>query len=67
MLAPGAVSLGVIGLSTFATLDQVDVSVTNVGLDVGARRVITEQVGQLMVAQPLDIVTDNDPGKVANS
>jgi len=58
---------GVIGLSTFATLDQVDVLVTNVGLDAEARRIITEQVGQLIVAQPLDIETDNEPGKVTSA
>jgi DeoR/GlpR family transcriptional regulator of sugar metabolism len=58
---------GVIGLSTFATLDQVDVLVTNAGLDGEARRIITEQVGQLIVAQPLDIETDNKPRKVTSS
>jgi DeoR/GlpR family transcriptional regulator of sugar metabolism len=58
---------GVIGLSTFATLDQVDVLVTNVGLDAETRRILTEQVGQLIVAQPLDIDTDNEPGKVTSA
>jgi hypothetical protein len=65
--APGAVSLGVIGLSTFVTLDQVAVSVNNAGLDGEARRVITRQLGQLIVAQPLDIEKDNQSGKVASS
>lgn len=45
---------GVIGLSTFANLDQVDVLVTDTGLDAEARRVLTEQVGQLIVAEPLN-------------
>ncbi len=45
---------GVIGLSTFATLDQVDVLVTDAGLDPLARRMIGEQVGELIVAEPLD-------------
>jgi hypothetical protein len=49
------------------TLDQVDVLVTNAGLDGEARGIITEQVGQLIVAQPLDIEADNRPGKVASS
>jgi len=52
---------GVIGLSTFATLDQVDVLVTNAGLDAEARRIISEQVGQLIVAQPLGSRTDDEP------
>ena len=58
---------GVIGLSTFATLDQVDVLVTTAGLDAEARGIISEQVGQLIVAQPLDIDTGNNPGKVTSS
>jgi len=58
---------GVIGLWTFATLNQVDVLVTNAGLDAEARRIITEQVGQLIVAQPLDIEADNTPRKVTSS
>ena len=57
----------VVGLSTFATLDQVDVLVTDAGLDAEARRIITEQVGQLIVAQPLDLETDNEPGKVTSA
>jgi DeoR/GlpR family transcriptional regulator of sugar metabolism len=52
---------GVIGLSTFATLGQVDVLVTNAGLDAEARRMIGEQVGQLIVAEPLDPDPDPDP------
>ena len=58
---------GVIGLSTFATLDQVDVLVTDAGLDTEARRVVSEQVGQLIVAQPLDGGAANQPGKVNTS
>ena len=58
---------GVIGLSTFATLDQVDVLVTNAGLDAEARRLVSEQVGQLIVAQPFDGEADNKPRKVKNS
>lgn len=58
---------GVIGLSTFATLGQVDVLVTNAGLDGEARRMIGEQVGQLIVAQPLDLESDNKPRKVTSS
>lgn len=57
----------VIGLSTFATLDQVDALVTNAGLDAEARRMIGEQVGQLIVTQPLGGDTDNTAGKVQSS
>ncbi|HEY5153439.1 MAG TPA: DeoR/GlpR family DNA-binding transcription regulator [Acidimicrobiales bacterium] len=56
-----------IGLSTFATLDQVDVLVTNAGLDVEARRIISEHVGKLMVAQPHHLEADNKTRKVTSS
>ena len=45
---------GVVGLSTFATLDQVDVLVTDTGLAAEARRIVSEQVGELITAGPLD-------------
>lgn len=45
---------GVIGLSTFATLDQVDVLVTDAGLDAEARRILRERVGYLIAAGPPD-------------
>ena len=54
----------VIGLSTFATLDQVDVLVTNAGLDADARRIVSEQVGQLIVAPPFGDAEDDKPGEV---
>ncbi len=57
----------VIGLSTFATLDQVDVLVTNAGLDPEARRLVSDQVGQLIVAPPFGDAEDNTNGKVQNS
>lgn len=41
---------GIIGLSTIATLDQVDVLVTDAELDPEARRAVSQQVGQLVVA-----------------
>ena len=50
---------GIIGLSTIATLDQVDMLVTDDELDSEARRMLSEQVGQLIVAQPFD---DKDDG-----
>jgi len=50
---------GVIGLSTIAALDQVDVLVTDAELDAEARRVVREQVGRLIVAQAFD--DDLDP------
>ena len=50
---------GIIGLSTIATLDQVDILVVDAELDSEARRTLSEQVGQLILAQPLD---DKDDG-----
>lgn len=41
---------GLVGLSQIATLDQVDVLVTDADLDPPARRAVAEQVGQLVVA-----------------
>ena len=57
----------VIGLSTFATLDRVDVLVTNPGLDAEARRIVSEQVGQLIVAPPFGDAEDDKPGEVQSS
>ena len=48
------------------TLDQVDVLVTNAGLAAEARRIISEHVGQLIVAQPLGYDADNKPRKVTS-
>lgn len=42
---------GVVGLSSIASLDQVDVLVTDAELDVDARRLVSDKVGQLIVAQ----------------
>jgi DeoR/GlpR family transcriptional regulator of sugar metabolism len=52
---------GIIGLSTIATLDQVDVLVTDADLDDVARRMVSEQVGQLIVAAPFDAEGDSVP------
>jgi DeoR/GlpR family transcriptional regulator of sugar metabolism len=41
---------GVIGLCTIATLDEVDVLVTDADLSPEARRTVSQQVGQLVVA-----------------
>jgi len=41
---------GIVGLSTIATLDQVDVLVTDADLDPTARRTVSQQVGQLLIA-----------------
>ena len=57
---------GVIGLSKIATLDQVDVLVTDAELDTEARRMVSEQVGQLIVAQPFDDEEDNGPRTAAS-
>lgn len=45
---------GVIGLCTIATLDQVDVLVTDAELDPEARRAVSQQVGQLVIAARSD-------------
>ncbi|RPE28554.1 DeoR/GlpR family DNA-binding transcription regulator [Kitasatospora cineracea] len=42
---------GVVGLSAFAALDELDCFVTDSGLDAPARTVLGEQVGQLVVAE----------------
>jgi len=58
---------GIIGLSTIATLDQVDVLVTDAELDELAQRAVSEQVGQLIVAQPLVGEEDSGPRTVKSS
>jgi DeoR/GlpR family transcriptional regulator of sugar metabolism len=58
---------GIIGLSTIATLDQVDVLVTDSELDCEARRIVSEQVGQLIEAQPFVGEADQRPRKVKSS
>ena len=57
---------GVIGLSRIATLAQVDVLVTDAELDSSARRMVAEQVGRLIVAQPFDDEQDNETRTAAN-
>ena len=58
---------GIIGLSTIATLDQVDVLVTDAELDELAQRAVSEQVGQLILAQPLVGEEDSGPRTVKSS
>ncbi len=58
---------GVIGLSTIATLGQVDVLVTDAELDAVARRAVSEQVGQLIVAEPHDDDQENRPRTLQSS
>jgi DeoR/GlpR family transcriptional regulator of sugar metabolism len=58
---------GIIGLSTIAGLDQVDVLVTDAELDATARRVVSEQVGQLIVAEPVEDEDDSGPRTVESS
>lgn len=43
---------GVVGLSTIATLDDVDVLVTDDGLDADSRQIVAGHVGRLVVADP---------------
>jgi DeoR/GlpR family transcriptional regulator of sugar metabolism len=42
---------GVVGLSSYARLDEVDVLVTDSGLDEGARTVLDETVGELILTE----------------
>jgi DeoR/GlpR family transcriptional regulator of sugar metabolism len=58
---------GIIGLSTIATLDQVDVLVTDAELDTNARRAVSEQVGQLIVAQAFEGEQDSGRRSVKSS
>ncbi len=43
---------GVVGLGTFGRLEDVDVLITDPGLSQGARRALTEHVGQLIIVDP---------------
>ena len=43
---------GVIGISSFARLDQADVLVSDIGLDEGARRQLGEAIRELVLARP---------------
>jgi len=52
---------GVVGLSSMARLDDIDVLVTDVGLDHDARRVVASRVGRLVLAE-LDGAPDESPG-----
>jgi DeoR/GlpR family transcriptional regulator of sugar metabolism len=67
---------GIVGLSTIATLDQVDVLVTDADLDATARRTVSQQVGQLVIApapttppaparspSPPDATSEQDPSR----
>jgi DeoR/GlpR family transcriptional regulator of sugar metabolism len=47
-----ATKWGIVGISTIARLDDADVLITDSGLDPSARRVLTDRVGELIVAEP---------------
>lgn len=51
-LLADATKWGVVGLGTFARLEDVDVFVTDSALSAGARRSVGERVGQLIVIDP---------------
>jgi len=53
--------------SSIASLNQVDVLVTDAELDNEGRRIVSEQVGQLIEAEPFDGEADTRPKKVRNS
>lgn len=65
VVAADSTKWGVVGLSSIARLEEVDVLVTDDGLDPEAQRVLRSRVGRLMLApravDPLS-VTDSDPG-----
>lgn len=46
---------GVVGISTFARLDEADVLVTDEGIDPVARQLLQESVGELLVAPPVAV------------
>jgi DeoR/GlpR family transcriptional regulator of sugar metabolism len=50
---------GVVGLSSMARLDDIDVLVTDQGLDPDARRAASARIGQLVLTEP-DMVDDDD-------
>lgn len=54
---------GVVGLSSIARLDEVDVLVTDSGLDPEAQRVIRSRVGQLVLAEPVHPVLHREAGR----
>jgi DeoR/GlpR family transcriptional regulator of sugar metabolism len=47
-----ATKWGIVGISTIAQLTDADVLITDSGLDPGAREVLTERVGEVIVAEP---------------
>ena len=47
-----ATKWGIVGISTIARLDDADVLITDSGLDVSARRILAERVGELIVTEP---------------
>lgn len=54
---------GVVGLSSIARLDEVDVLVTDHGLDPDAQRVIRSRVGRLVLADPVTPVLHREAGR----
>ena len=55
------------GAHSLGRARPVDVPVTDAALDTKARRIVSEQVGRLIVAQRFDGEADNKPRKVKNS
>jgi DeoR/GlpR family transcriptional regulator of sugar metabolism len=51
---------GVVGLSSMARLDDIDVLVTDQGLDPDARRVASARIGQLVLTEPDLLEEDED-------
>jgi DeoR/GlpR family transcriptional regulator of sugar metabolism len=50
---------GVIGISSIARLDQVDVLITDAGLDLEARRALAAEVRQLIVVDPMAVLEEH--------
>jgi DeoR/GlpR family transcriptional regulator of sugar metabolism len=51
LLAADHTKWGIVGLSTFARLDQIGVLVTDAGMPAAERHLISDHVGQLLIAQ----------------
>lgn len=56
---------GVVGISTFAHLSEADILVTDEGLSADAATVLSEQVGELLLAGPADVSDEADLGVTA--
>jgi DeoR/GlpR family transcriptional regulator of sugar metabolism len=61
VVAADSTKWGVVGLSSMARLEDVDVVVTDDGLDLDARRVLQSRVGRLVIASAPGMPAPDDP------